>query len=114
VLWHAQHGATARQYTKALEERGVKVPAYLIPPEPLPGVAPWFLDFWELSTERRFEGAPIPWSAIANYPVSDNEAETFRRLMRAADAAYLEFMAKPPDDRKSLPPMMPPKRKSAP
>ena len=111
MLWYAQHGATVDQYTAALKERGVPIPKYLIPPEPLPGVMPWFLDFWELSTERKFEGAAIPWSAIAVYPVLPNEAELFHTCIRAADAAYLAFRAKPIDEQKSLKPMMPPKRK---
>jgi hypothetical protein len=112
VLWYAQHGGTFQSYTATLRERGAPIPKYLIPPEPLPGAMAWFDDFWELSTERRFEGAPIPWSAIAAYPVAPSEAETFHRCIRDADAAYLNFRAKPPDDQKSLPPMMPPKRKA--
>lgn len=111
MLWYAQHGGTFQQYTDALRERGAPIPAYLIPPEAIPGLWPWFLDFWELSTERRYEGAPIPWSALAAYPAAD--AEVFRRCIRAADAAYLAFRAKPLDEQKSLPPMMP-KRKKAP
>lgn len=112
MLWYAQHGGTYRQYSDALRERGAPLPKYLTPPEALPGVMAWFDDFWELSTERRFDGAPIPWSAILAYPVSAGEADIFHRCIREADAAYLAFRAKPADEQKSLPPMMPKKRKA--
>jgi len=69
------------------------------PPETLPGVAPWFFAFWELSTERRFSGGPIPLSAINAWPVPPDEAELFHDCIRAADAAYLAHIAKPPEDR---------------
>lgn len=101
MLWHAQHGATAAEYRADLEKRGAPIPAYLWPPEVLPGVHHWFLAFWELSTERRFIGGPIPWSAIEAYPTDD--PETFRAVIRAADRAYLDFLAKPPEQRASLP-----------
>jgi hypothetical protein len=100
VLWQAQHGATAEDYRADLERKGAPIPAYLWPPDPLPGVLEWFLAFWELSTERRFPGGPIPWSAIAAYPEPE---PTFATVIRAADRAYLAFLAKPPEERKSLP-----------
>jgi hypothetical protein len=111
VLWYAQHGGTYQEYTAALKSRGAPIPKYLVPPEALPGVMPWFLDFWELSTERRYEGAPIPWSALIAYPVAAHEAETFRACIRAADAAYLAFKSKPPEEQKSLKPLVPGSRR---
>lgn len=113
MLWHLQHGATAKAYRDQCIERGVPVPGYLIPPDPLPGIEGWFSAFWELRTERRFAEGPIPASAIRAYPVAPNETDTFAEAMRACDAALLEFISKPPDERKSLPPMLPPKRKPA-
>ena len=87
MLWHLQHGATAKTYRDQCIERGVPVPAYLIPPEPLPGVEAWFSAFWELRTERRFAEGPIPASAIRSYPVAPNEADTFAEAMRAPGLA---------------------------
>lgn len=112
MLWYAQHGATHEKYTEALKERGAPIPKYLVPPQALPGATPWFLAFWELATERRYEGGPIPWSAIDRYPVSPSEADTFRNCMRACDAAYMAFRSRPADEQKSLKPMMAPKRKA--
>lgn len=71
----------------------------MIPPEPLPGVLPWFLAFWELSTDRHYAGGPIPHSAIASWPVDPSEKKAFAEAMRAADAAYLGFIAKPAEER---------------
>ena len=82
-----EHGA--KGYRETLEKRGVPVPAHLMPPVPLPGVMGWFEAFWELSTERRFIGGPIPWSAIDAWPTDD--PETFHACIRAADAAYLAW-----------------------
>lgn len=93
MLWQLQHGATAQAYRDTLAARGAPVPDYLTPPDALPGVNEWFLAFWELSTERRFMGGPIPWSAIEAYGADD--PDTFRACIRAADAAYLNF--KPPE-----------------
>lgn len=103
MLWHAQHGATAEKYREDCARRGAPIPAYLWPPEALPGISAWFLAFFELSTERRFAGGAIPWSAIEAWPVDPAEGDTFRRAIRDADRAYLEFLAKPEEDRKSLP-----------
>ena len=94
MLWQAEHGATAAEYRKTQEERGAPIPDYLNPPPALPGVAEWFQTYWELSTERRFMGGPIPWSAIAAFPTDD--PDTFRACIRAADAAYLNFKPEPP------------------
>lgn len=113
MLWHLQHGATARTYRNQCIERGVPVPAYLVAPDAMPGVDGWFTAFWELRTERRFAEGPIPASAIHAYPVDPAEADSFADAMRACDAALLEFISKPAEERKSLPPMLPPKVKSA-
>lgn len=82
-------------------------PAYLIPPAALPGVDVWHIAFWELSTERRFPGGPIPVSAIDSWPVAGNEAEMFRRAVRKADAAYLDFLSRPAEERQSPAPLSP-------
>lgn len=90
-----------------MEERGAPIPAYLMPPDEVPGIAPWFAAFWELRTERLFAEGPIPAKAIREYPVSPSEADIFAACIRAADAAYLEFLAKPAEERKSLEPLRP-------
>ena len=105
MLWHAQHGRDAPANRAALEARGAPVPSYMHPPEMLPGVAPWFMAFWELSTDRRFPGGPIPHASIAAWPTDD--PQTFADCIRACDAAYLDFINKPADERKSLPVLQP-------
>lgn len=108
MLWHAQHGAKADQYRQTLAERGVKnIPDHLFPPPELPGVGAWVHAFFELSTDRHFVGGPIPWSSIAAYPVDPDDTDIFRRCIRDADAAYLNFITRKPDDPKSLPAMKP-------
>lgn len=107
MLWQAQHGATAAQYRADCEKRGVTPPAYLTPPACLPGLDVWHIAFWELSTERRFPGGPIPMSAIDAWPVPAHEAEVFRHAVRRADAAYLDFLARPAEERASPAPMSP-------
>ena len=103
-----QHGPTAAKYRATLAERGVtKIPEYLYPPPEIPGVGPWLSAFFELATDRRFVGGPIPWSAIAAYPVAPAEADTFRRCIREADAAYLDWATSPPEKREPAAPMMP-------
>lgn len=71
----------------------------MIPPEPMPGVQPWLVAFWELRTERLFAEGPIPASAIRSYPVAPGERDDFDEAMRAADAAVLEILSKPPGQR---------------
>ncbi len=107
MLWQAQHGATAHQYRADCQARGVTPPAYLIPPAPLPGIDVWHIAFWELATERRFPGGPIPVSAIDAWPVAGDEADLFRHAIRRADAAYLEFISRPPEERQSPAPLSP-------
>lgn len=107
MLWQAQHGATAHQYRADCEKRGVKPPEYLYPPAALPGLDVWHIAFWELSTERRFPGGPIPVSAIEAWPVPTHEVDTFRHAIRRADAAYLEFLSRPAEERASPAPMSP-------
>lgn len=51
-------------------------------------------------------GGPIPWTSIAAYPVAPEDADLFRRCIRDADAAYLDFVMKPKEDQ-APPPMMP-------
>ena len=75
----------------------------MYPPEALPGVDPWHHAFWELSTERRYQMGPIPAGAIMAWPVDPSERGFFRDCIRAADAAYLEFLSKPEEERRSLP-----------
>ena len=103
-----QHGPTAARNRATLTERGIRnIPAYLYPPPELPGVGPWLSAFFELATDRRFVGGPIPWTSIAAYPVAPDEADLFRRCIRDADAAYLEWANRPPDKREAPMPMLP-------
>ena len=70
--------------------------------DPMPGILPWFEAFWELSTDRAFIGGPIPSKSIMAWPVGAQERETFRRCIRAADAAYLEHISHPNETPKGV------------
>jgi hypothetical protein len=59
--------------------------------------------FWELSTERRFAGGPIPASAIdsmaADNGLTRHERELMRDVIRFMDRAFLTFKEDtPPND----------------
>lgn len=75
------------------------MPDELYAPDILPGAAAWWEAFWELGTERQIGMAegPIPANAIreAAHGLSRDEADGFRRVMRAMDAIYLAHRAGP-------------------
>lgn len=60
------------------------------------GWEPWLAAFWELGTDRQLGMAtgPIPAASIdrhtAGWPRDD--AELFRRVIRALDGAYLDAL----------------------
>lgn len=77
------------------ERAGVPIPAGLIPPPIWSGFEQWFNDFWELGTERRVSGGPIPKGAIdshvAGWPKA--QAALFWRIIRIMDNAILDRWA---------------------
>lgn len=77
------------------------IPDHLTPPEILPGADAWLADFWELSTDRQIGMGvgPIPAGSIARHTAGwpCDEAEMFRRCVRAMDRAYLEAVNPGPD-----------------
>lgn len=77
---------------RALRAKGRPVPAHFLPPDIDDGYAEWFSAFWELSTDRRIDGGPIPWSAIEAWPVPAHERGRFLRCIRAMDRAFLDAM----------------------
>lgn len=93
MRWQLAHGDTAQKNVEALQKRGAPIPKHLIPPDLIEGLSPWYLAFWELSTERRFAGAPIPLTAIQAWPVDDDERGLFHRLMRAMDREYIDHLS---------------------
>lgn len=59
---------------------------------------PFYLrSFWDLSTERPFDGGLIPWSRIREYGLhvglDDDIIDAFIALIRAMDGAYLKWIA---------------------
>lgn len=88
-MWQARHGKNVAE----LRKRGAPIPKHMEAPEEMPGIAPWFYAFWELSTDRAYVGGPIPSSSISAWPVAEAERETFRQCIRAADAAYLDHIS---------------------
>lgn len=85
-----------------LQKRGAPIPAYMQPPDAIPGIVPWFEAFWELSTDRAYSGGPIPAASIAAWPIDDRERASFRQCMRAADAAYLDHLSQPNEATKGV------------
>lgn len=62
-------------------------------PELLPGLASWYEDFFELSTDRQFGMAagPIPRSSIVEHTRGwpQDDADMFRACIRRMDSVYL-------------------------
>lgn len=58
----------------------------------MPGAETWLADFWELSTDRRFEGGRIPAESIASHTTGwpRDEAAMFRVCIRAMDEVWLD------------------------
>ena len=79
------------------------------PPVLLPGADEYLDAFWELSSERQlgFGAGPIPGSAIVAHAgragMADDEADLFRRVIRAMDAVYLDRSAPRPQPSKDAP-----------
>jgi len=52
--------------------------------------------FWELSTERRFQGGPIPWSQIRLYArengVADELLPLFEHIVRELDEEFVAYV----------------------
>jgi hypothetical protein len=79
-------------------EIGRPLPAWhLEAPEELPPDAEFIAAFGDLSSERRYEGGPIPASAIRAYALNILYAEDaeflgdFTAVIRGMDAVYLEW-----------------------
>lgn len=64
-------------------------------PEILAGLAGWYDDFWELSTDRQIGMTigPIPAASIERHTADwpDDDAEMFRVCMRRMDSVYLNY-----------------------
>jgi hypothetical protein len=98
---------TADKEAEALEVKGRPIPAHLYHPEILPGLEPWLLAFWELSSDRAIGGhstGPIPAASIAREcaDISPEEAAMFRRCMRAMDKVYLAHLTSAADKPKKV------------
>ena len=63
----------------------------------MPGAQGWLSVFWELSNDRPigFGVGPIPAASIDRRSVhmDADEAEMFRKCIRAMDAEYLKYIA---------------------
>lgn len=91
---------------EAYEFYGIEVPAKMLPPEFLPGVAIWYEAFWELSTDRHigFGVGPIPHRSIKDYARGWPDADMFAACMRAMDGVYLQHQAAKSDQGQKLGP----------
>lgn len=81
-------GATEDQIPKALKGKAVLSPFLSF----------YYNSFWELCTDRRQDGY-IPWTAIRKYCevwgiVDPAEFDSFLRIIRAIDKAYVDHMQK--------------------
>jgi hypothetical protein len=77
-----------------LQGKGWRIPVALFPPTIMPGTEGWLDDFFELGTDRAMgmnSPGPIPSASISrhveNWP--EDEADTFRFVIRQLDQAYL-------------------------
>lgn len=103
MRWYLAHGANHA----ALIDRKAPVPEYMIPPIPLAGYDAWFSAFWELSTDRRTAGGPIPAREIREYPIAEHERNLFHRCIRAMDRVMLEHYAPKKEGEVSKTPLTP-------
>lgn len=86
--------------TRALRAQGKPIPAHYAPPPVAPGGEEWLAAFFDLSTDRQITGygsGPIPAASIARHVAGwpEDEAEAFRRCIRAMDEAFREACAPP-------------------
>lgn len=77
-----------------MQEKGWRIPASLFPPNVQPGTEGWLDDFFELGTDRAIGmngPGPIPSASISRHVEGwpEDEAETFRFVIRQLDQAYL-------------------------
>jgi len=89
-------GAAKRR--EALHEKGWRIPASLFAPDVLPGTEGWLDDFLELGTDRAIGmngPGPIPSASISRHVDgwSEDEADTFRFVIRRMDHAYLGHLS---------------------
>ncbi len=96
--------------TRALRAQGKPIPKHYAPPEIMLGGEDWLAQFFDLSSDRQMTGygsGPIPATSIdrrvADWP--SDEAEAFRRCIRAMDEAFLDACApaKPGEEKGGLP-----------
>ena len=89
-------GPNAELYRGAMRKARRPVPDSLFPPPVMAGWEQWLPASWELGTDRQpgIETGPLPPASIdrhtAGWPRDD--AEMFRRVMRALDGAYLDAL----------------------
>jgi len=99
MLFAAEHGPVdkklllqfAKQFSKSQK---IAMPKRLEPgPELYPGLDLFYDAFWDLTTERPAETAPIPWSRIQQWAVATRLSGDQRALLhghiRAMDLAFL-------------------------
>lgn len=107
LAWQLVYASTAEQEAQDLEDKGRPIPSHLFRPDLLPGLDPWLDAFWELSTDRQVGGygtGPIPAASIARAcaDLCPDEAEMFRRCMRALDRVYLAHLTNGADKPKKV------------
>jgi hypothetical protein len=93
VAWQLRHGEAAAINVPVLQKRGAPIPAYYTPPTLADGFMSWFYAFFDLSTERKISGGPIPASAIRSWPLPEHERDLFHRCIRAMDRVFLDHYA---------------------
>lgn len=96
--------------SRALRAQGKPIPAHYAAPEIQPGGEEWLSAFFDLSTDRQITGygsGPIPAASIdrhvSGWPA--DEADAFRRCIRAMDDAFRDALApaKPGEEKGGLP-----------
>lgn len=99
------HGPTVEAHVEYHRSIGRDIPDHWLAPEIPAGYEPWYADYMELATDRQVDGGPIPAASIARHVTGwpADEAEAFRLIVRALDAA-LSQAVKDCDEMAGLPP----------
>lgn len=97
------HGRTAADERAKYEAAGRELPEHCLPPVLMPGAGEWLDAFWEMSTDRRFPGGPIPRESVERWPVAPDEFDQFLFCIRSMDEAFLSHSAKGPEPQKMTP-----------
>lgn len=97
LAYAVKHAGVEAKIIAQVAKSGGKLPDGIRDaPELRPDLELYWRAFWELHSCRRYEGALIPWDAVAlwasTYGIRDHDAELMHVLIREMDLAYLSHV----------------------